>query len=304
MFVSLAKSLFGSSNDRAVKNLLPLISKINGLEDGLVDLDEQTLRGITLQLRSRLVNGETKDDLLAEAFALVREAAKRTLGQRHFDVQLMGGFALHSGQIAEMKTGEGKTLVATLAVFLNALDQRGVHVVTVNDYLAQRDAGWMGKVYEFLGLTVGCITGGLDDDGRRAAYACDVTYGTNNEFGFDYLRDNLKFRLEDMVQRDFNFAIVDEVDSILVDEARTPLIISGPAESNSELYLVADALIPKFNTDDYDLDEKAGSVALTEAGTEHAEELLQVAGAIESGTLYDVDNVNLLHHVNQSLKAH
>ncbi len=304
MFELLAKSLFGSSNDRVVKNLQPLISKINGLENRFSGLDDETLREMTCELRERLESGETLDDLLVEAFALVREAAKRTLGQRHFDVQLMGGFALHNGQIAEMKTGEGKTLVATLAVFLNALDRRGVHVVTVNDYLAQRDAGWMGKVYEFLGLTVGCITGGLDDHGRRAAYACDVTYGTNNEFGFDYLRDNLKFRLEDMVQRDFNFAIVDEVDSILVDEARTPLIISGPAESNSELYLVADGIIPQLTADDYDLDEKVGSVALTENGIEHAEELLGLAGAIESGTLYDVDNVGLLHHVNQSLKAH
>ena len=235
---------------------------------------------------------------------MVREAAKRTLGQRHFDVQLMGGIALHNGQIAEMKTGEGKTLVATLAVFLNALDQRGVHVVTVNDYLAQRDAEWMGQVYEFLGLSVGCITAGLDDDARRAAYSRDVTYGTNNEFGFDYLRDNLKFRLEDMVQRDFHFAIVDEVDSILIDEARTPLIISGPAESKSDLYLVADAVIPQLTLDDFDLDEKSNSVTLTEAGIEHAEDLLRTVGAIDSGTLYDIDNVGLLHHINQALKAH
>ena len=304
MFESLAKSLFGSSNDRAVKNLHPVITKINDLEDGLSRLDDEALRAMTGQLRDRLAQGETKDDLLAEAFALVREAAKRTLGQRHFDVQLMGGIALHQGQIAEMKTGEGKTLVATLAVFLNALDQRGVHVVTVNDYLAQRDAEWMGQVYEFLGLSVGCIVANLDDEARRAAYGCDVTYGTNNEFGFDYLRDNLKFRLEDMVQRDFNFAIVDEVDSILVDEARTPLIISGPAESNSALYLVANAVIPQLQPDDYDLDEKANSVTLTENGIEHAEDLLRQAAAIETGTLYDIDNVSLLHHINQSLKAH
>jgi preprotein translocase subunit SecA len=304
MFESLAKSLFGSSNDRAVKNLHPVITKINDLEDGLSRLDDEALRAMTGQLRDRLAQGETKDDLLAEAFALVREAAKRTLGQRHFDVQLMGGIALHKGQIAEMKTGEGKTLVATLAVFLNALDQRGVHVVTVNDYLAQRDAEWMGQVYEFLGLSVGCIVANLDDEARRAAYGCDVTYGTNNEFGFDYLRDNLKFRLEDMVQRDFNFAIVDEVDSILVDEARTPLIISGPAESNSALYLVANAVIPQLQPDDYDLDEKANSVTLTENGIEHAEDLLRQAGAIETGALYDIDNVSLLHHINQSLKAH
>ncbi len=304
MFETLAKSLFGSSNDRAVKNLHPVIIKINDLEDQLSRLDDEALRAMTGQLRDRLAQGETKDDLLAEAFALVREAAKRTLGQRHFDVQLMGGIALHQGQIAEMKTGEGKTLVATLAVFLNALDQRGVHVVTVNDYLAQRDAEWMGQVYEFLGLSVGCIVANLDDEGRRAAYGCDVTYGTNNEFGFDYLRDNLKFRLEDMVQRDFNFAIVDEVDSILVDEARTPLIISGPAESNSALYLVANAVIPQLQPGDYDLDEKSNSVTLTENGIEHAEDLLRQAGTIETGTLYDIDNVSLLHHINQSLKAH
>ena len=304
MFESLAKSLFGSSNDRAVKNLHPVITAINDLEDRLSRLDDEALRAMTGQLRDRLAQGETKDDLLAEAFALVREAAKRTLGQRHFDVQLMGGIALHKGQIAEMKTGEGKTLVATLAVFLNALDQRGVHVVTVNDYLAQRDAEWMGQVYEFLGLSVGCIVANLDDEARRAAYGCDVTYGTNNEFGFDYLRDNLKFRLEDMVQRDFNFAIVDEVDSILVDEARTPLIISGPAESNSALYLVANAVIPQLQPNDYDLDEKANSVTLTENGIEHAEDLLRQAGAIGTGTLYDIDNVSLLHHINQSLKAH
>ena len=304
MFGSLAKSLFGSSNDRAVKNLQPLVSEINGLEDGLSSKDDRALRIITEKLRDRLANGQAKDDLLPEAFALVREAAKRTLGQRHFDVQLMGGIALHNGQIAEMKTGEGKTLVATLAVFLNALDQRGVHVVTVNDYLAQRDAEWMGRVYKFLGLSVGCITAGLDDDARREAYGCDVTYGTNNEFGFDYLRDNLKFRLEDMVQRDFNFAIVDEVDSILIDEARTPLIISGPAESNSALYLVADSITPQLAADDFDLDEKANSITLTEAGIEHAEDLLRTAGEIGSGTLYDIDNVGLLHHVNQSLKAH
>ena len=281
-----------------------MIAKINDLEDGLSRLDDDALRAMTAQLRDRLEQGETKDDLLVDAFALVREAAKRSLGQRHFDVQLMGGIALHKGQIAEMKTGEGKTLVATLAVFLNALDQRGVHVVTVNDYLAQRDAGWMGRVYEFLGLSVGCIVASLDDEARRAAYGCDVTYGTNNEFGFDYLRDNLKFRLEDMVQRDFNFAIVDEVDSILVDEARTPLIISGPAESNSALYLVANTVIPQLQPDDYDLDEKANSVTLSENGIEHAEDLLRQAGAITSGTLYDIDNVSLLHHINQSLKAH
>jgi preprotein translocase subunit SecA len=251
-----------------------------------------------------VAKGESLDSLVPEAFALVREAAKRTLGQRHFDVQLMGGMALHKGQIAEMKTGEGKTLVATLAVFLNALSGKGVHVVTVNDYLASRDAGWMGQVYEFLGLSVGCIIGGIDDDARRQAYRCDVTYGTNNEFGFDYLRDNLKFRLEDMVQRDHHFAIVDEVDSILIDEARTPLIISGPAETNADNYIAANKIVPKLGEGDYDLDEKGNSVSLSEDGIEHAETLLREAGVMGEGTLYDIDNVGLLHHVNQSLRAH
>jgi len=304
MFGSLAKSLFGDSNDRAVKKFVPTVTAINALEAQMETLSDADFPAATEALKARLTKGEKLDDLLPEAFALVREAAKRTLGQRHFDVQLMGGMALHKGQIAEMKTGEGKTLVATLAVFLNALSQKGVHVVTVNDYLASRDAAWMGQVYEFLGMTVGCITGGLDDDARRAAYRCDVTYGTNNEFGFDYLRDNLKFRLEDMVQRDHNFAIVDEVDSILIDEARTPLIISGPAETNAENYLEADKIIPMLVDEDFDLDEKGNSVSLTEAGIEHAETLLREAGVMGEGTLYDIDNVGLLHHVNQSLRAH
>jgi preprotein translocase subunit SecA len=304
MLGSLAKSLFGDSNDRVVKKFIPMVKAINDLEDRMTGLTDADFPTATANLRSRLESGETLDDLMPEAFALVREAAKRTLGQRHFDVQLMGGMALHRGQIAEMKTGEGKTLVATLAVFLNALSGNGVHVVTVNDYLASRDAGWMGKVYEFLGMTVGCITGGLEDDARRKAYKCDVTYGTNNEFGFDYLRDNLKFRLEDMVQRDHHFAIVDEVDSILIDEARTPLIISGPAETNSANYILANKIIPDLVEEDFDLDEKGNSVALSEAGIEHAEALLRDAGAMAEGTLFDIDNVGLLHHVNQALKAH
>jgi preprotein translocase subunit SecA len=304
MFGSIAKTLFGSSNDRVIKNMQPLVQAINSREADLAGCDDEALRTMVAHIREKLVAGANKDDQLVEVFALVREAAKRTLGQRHFDVQLMGGIALHRGEIAEMKTGEGKTLVATLAVVLNALDGRGVHVVTVNDYLASRDAAWMGQVYSFLGLTVGCITGDLDDEGRRAAYACDITYGTNNEFGFDYLRDNLKFRLEDMVQRDFNYAIVDEVDSILIDEARTPLIISGPAEANVGHYEVADKLVPLLLPEDFDLDEKANSVSLTETGIEHAEMILRDMGAIGDATLFDIENVGLLHHLNQALRAH
>ena len=241
---------------------------------------------------------------MPEAFAVVREAAKRTLGQRHFDVQLIGGLALHEGIIAEMKTGEGKTLVATLPTYLNAIEGKGVHVVTVNDYLATRDSEWMGAVYNFLGLTVGCITGNMLDDDRKAAYDCDITYGTNNEFGFDYLRDNMKFRLEDMVQRPFNLAIVDEVDSILIDEARTPLIISGPSEGSTDLYNQVDKLIPELDEDDYDLDEKTKSVNLNESGNVKVEELLEKYGLIEEGNLYDPNNISLVHHVSQALRAH
>ncbi len=304
MIQALMKRLFGSANERFLKGLGPQVAAINALEPELEALSDEDLRARTEAFRQRCAAGEDLDDMLVEAFATVREAAKRTLGQRHFDVQLMGGMVLHKGMIAEMKTGEGKTLVATLAVYLNALAGKGVHVVTVNDYLARRDSEWMGEIYKFLGLSVGCIVHGLNDDQRRDAYACDVTYGTNNEFGFDYLRDNMKFQLDDMVQRDFKFAIVDEVDSILVDEARTPLIISGPAEDSSEMYVKINTVIPRLDAEHYEKDEKARSVALTEAGTERVEELLRTDGLLTEGSLYDIDNVNLVHHVNQALRAH
>src|SRR6187200_148898 len=256
MLGSLARSLFGTANDRIVKGFDKPVARINALEPELAKLSDEQLRAKTAEFRERLAKGETLDDLLVEAFAVVREAAKRTLGQRHFDVQLKGGMVLHQGKIAEMKTGEGKTLVATLPVYLNALEGKGVHVVTVNDYLAKRDSEWMGQIYTFLGLTVGVIVHELDDEQRKAAYACDVTYGTNNELGFDYLRDNMKYRLEDMVQRGHIFAIVDEVDSILIDEARTPLIISGPLDDRSEFYNTIDGYIPQLDKTDYEVDEK------------------------------------------------
>jgi preprotein translocase subunit SecA len=304
MLGSLAKRLFGSANERILKTFEITVAAINELESGLEALDDAAVRARTDMLRARLANGDDLDDILPDAFATVREAAKRTLGQRHFDVQLMGGIVLHDGKIAEMKTGEGKTLVATLAVYLNALSGGGVHVVTVNDYLAMRDSRWMGQIYEFLGLTVGCIVHGLDDDQRREQYAADVTYGTNNEYGFDYLRDNMKFTLESMVQRSFNFAIVDEVDSILIDEARTPLIISGPTEDNTDLYVKVDKLIPRLADDDYEVDEKARAATLTEDGTETIEALLKEAGLLEGESLYDMENVSIVHHVNQALRAH
>ena len=303
MFGALAKKFIGSANDRLVRRLEKPVADIALLEPGLIALSDAELAARTGWLRDRLAKGESLDDLLPDAFATVREAAKRILGQRHFDVQIMGGMVLHRGSIAEMATGEGKTLVATLPVYLNALGGKGVHVVTVNDYLAKRDAEWMGQIYTFLGLTVGVIVHGLDDVERRAAYACDVTYGTNNEFGFDYLRDNMKYRLDEMVHRPFNYAIVDEVDSILIDEARTPLIISGPAEDSSDLYKQVNVLIPALIDGDYEKDEKVRAVSLTEAGIQHMEELLQQAGVIRGG-LYDFENVSAVHHVNQALRAH
>ncbi len=304
MLQNLAKRLFGSANDRYVKTLQGTVDAINALETDLEPLSDDDLKARTDWLRGRLNDGEDLDDVLVDAFATVREAAKRTLGQRHFDVQLLGGMVLHKGMISEMKTGEGKTLVATLAVYLNALRGEGVHVVTVNDYLAERDSIWMGEIYQFLGLTVGVIKHGMLDDERRQAYACDVTYATNNELGFDYLRDNMKFTLDDMVQREFNFAIVDEVDSILVDEARTPLIISGPTEDLGDLYTAVNALIPKLEEDDFEKDEKARSATFTETGIEKMEQMLTEAGLLEEGSLFDIQNVALVHHANQALKAH
>ncbi|UGY19116.1 preprotein translocase subunit SecA [Bradyrhizobium septentrionale] len=305
MIGALARKFFGSSNDRRVKGYQSRVNAINALEPDLVKLTDDELKGRTAEFKQQLAGGKTLDDILVPAFATVREAAKRTLGQRHFDVQLIGGMVLHEGDIAEMKTGEGKTLVATLAVYLNALAGKGVHVVTVNDYLARRDSAWMGQIYAFLGLTTGVIVHGLDDAERKAAYACDITYGTNNEYGFDYLRDNMKYRLEDMVQREHFYAIVDEVDSILIDEARTPLIISGPLDDRSDFYNTIDTFMPKLaKKDDYEVDEKQRTVTLTEGGMEKLENLLRDAGQLKGESLYDVENVSVVHHVNQALRAH
>ena len=312
MFATIARAVFGTSNDRALKNFKRQVAAINAFEPEFEKLSDEALRGKTAAFRARLAEGESLDDILEEAFATVREASKRALGMRHFDVQLIGGMVLHAGKIAEMKPGEGKTLVATLAVYLNALSGKGVHLVTVNDYLAQRDAEWMGRLYGFLGLTTGVIVHGLDDNQRRAAYAADITYGTNNEFGFDYLRDNMKYRLEDMVQRPFNYAIVDEVDSILIDEARTPLIISGPSDEPTELYVKVDevvqALLQRPVSEDgadaiFDKDEKAKTVVLTETGSETVEQLLRDFGLLKEGNLYDIFNISLIHHVQQSMRA-
>ncbi len=304
-FGSIARKVFGSTNDRKIKTATKVVEQVNALEASFNALTDEEIRAKTAEFRGRLDQGETLDDLLPEAFAAVREASKRSLGMRPFDVQIIGGLVLHQGSIAEMKTGEGKTLVATMPVYLNALEGNGVHVVTVNDYLARRDAEWMGAVYNFLGMTVGVIVPGIDDDARRAAYACDVTYATNNELGFDYLRDNMKYGLADMVQRRHRYAIVDEVDSILVDEARTPLIISGPVQDQTEMYTSIDGLIPSLSEDHYEMDEKQRTVTLTEEGNEEVERLMQEAGILEEGaSLYDPSNVSHVHHVNQALRAH
>ncbi len=304
MIGAVARKLFGSANDRRVRGYQPRVAAINALEKELEKLTDEQLRARTEALKKEVADGKSLDDVLVPAFATVREAAKRTIGQRHFDVQMIGGMILHDGKISEMKTGEGKTLVATLPVYLNALAGRGVHVVTVNDYLAKRDAEWMGQIYNFLGLSVGVIVHGLDDDQRKKAYDCDVTYGTNNELGFDYLRDNMKYRLEDMVQRGHVFAIVDEVDSILIDEARTPLIISGPLDDRSEFYNTIDAFIPRLEKADYEMDEKQRTVNLSEAGMTKMEQWLRDAKLLKAEHLYDIENVSTVHHINQALRAH
>ncbi len=304
MIGAVVRKLFGSANDRRIRSYQPRVDAINAMEIELEALSDDQLRARAAEFKKQVADGASLDDILVGAFATCREAAKRTLGQRHFDVQLIGGMILHEGKIAEMKTGEGKTLVATLAVYLNALAGRGVHVVTVNDYLAKRDAEWMGQIYSFLGLTTGVIVHGLDDEERKKAYDCDVTYGTNNELGFDYLRDNMKYRLEDMVQRGHIYAIVDEVDSILIDEARTPLIISGPLDDRSEFYNTIDTFIPRLAKEDYEVDEKQRTVTMTEAGMEKMEVNLREANLLKGGKLYDVENVSVVHHVNQGLRAH
>src|ERR1700732_2210741 len=303
-FDSVMKRVFGSSNDRRLKGYRPMVAAVNALEPQFEALGDDELRAKTVAFRAEIAAGKSLDELLAPAFAAVREAAKRTLKQRHFDVQLIGGMVLHEGAIAEMRTGEGKTLVATLASYLNALAGKGVHVVTVNDYLASRDSEWMGQIYGFLGMSVGVIVHGLDGGQRRAFCPAANTYGTNNEFGFDYLRDNMKYDMSQMVQRGHEFAIVDEVDSILVDEARTPLIISGPSEDRSGLYVSVNALIPQLAREEFELDEKQRTVNLTDAGNEHAEALLRSAGVMKEGSLYEASNATLVHHLNQAARAH
>ena len=321
MIQTFLAKVVGTQNERELKRLRPIVGEVNALEPGIQALSDDQLRAKTAEFRDRLAKGATLDDLLPEAFAVVREAGRRVLNMRHFDVQLIGGAVLHKGKIAEMKTGEGKTLVATLPAYLNALEGKGVHIVTVNDYLARRDSEWMGKIFRFLGMTVGVIQHDLNDAERQVAYAADITYGTNNEFGFDYLRDNMKFELAHYVQRGHHFAIVDEVDSILIDEARTPLIISGPAEESTELYYEVDRIIPRLKagevirgdakaeereslelTGDYIHDEKHKTATLTESGIAKAEQML--AGHLKGGHLYDLENAHIKHHVDQALRAH
>jgi len=304
MFLKIAKKIFGSSNDRFLKILEKDVVSINNAEKKYEKLSDNELKKKTQEFKTKLNNKETLDSILVEAFSVVREAAKRTLKQRHFDVQLMGGMVLDKGMIAEMKTGEGKTLAATLPVYLNALEGKGVHVVTVNDYLAKRDSEWMGKIYKFLGLSVGCITTGIEDEDRYKAYHCDVTYGTNNEFGFDYLRNNMKYSKDSLVQKPHNFAIVDEVDNILIDEARTPLIISGPTEDTSDLYVKINQLIPKLKKEDYEIDEKSKSVNLTDKGIGEMEKVLLKEKVLKNNNLFDSENIVLIHHINQALRAH
>jgi len=303
MIGAIAKAIFGSSNDRYVKSLDKIVRQINAFEPTIEALTDEELAAQTAKFRRQLDEGKSLDQILPEAFATVREAGKRRMGMRHFDVQMIGGIVLHRGEIAEMRTGEGKTLVATLAVYLNALEGKGVHVVTVNDYLAKRDAEWMSQIYNFLGLTVGVIVPNMPEDQRRAAYACDITYATNNELGFDYLRDNMKQERGQMVHRPFNFAIVDEVDSILIDEARTPLIISGPTDDKSELYVAVDAIVKHISEEHYEKDEKTKNITLTEEGVEWAERQLEAAGLLVGSNLYDVENTQVVHHLDQSLKA-
>jgi len=303
--LGIAKKIFGTENDRKLKKLRPLVNKINGMEPQFQALSDEALKQKTVEFRQRLKDGETLDDILPEAFATVREAAVRVLGQRHYDVQLIGGVTLHRGEIAEMRTGEGKTLVSTLAAYLNALNDRGVHIVTVNDYLARRDAEWMGRIYNFLGLTVGCINNHEPwDPQRKEAYNCDITYGTNNEYGFDYLRDNMKHSVPEMLQRGHAYAIIDEIDSILIDEARTPLIISGPTDDRSEFYQSIDTIIPRIEADGYEVDEKSRSATFNEAGNEQIEEILRDQDLLKGESLYDIENVTIVHHINQALKAH
>ena len=300
----ITKKIFGTENERMLKKYRSKVKEINEKESELVKLSDEELQARTTWLKGRLQAGETLDDILVDAFATVREAAKRVMGQRHYDVQLIGGMILHEGKITEMKTGEGKTLVATLPVYLNALTGKGVHVITVNDYLAKRDAETMGKIYKFLGLTVGCIVNELEDDERREAYNCDITYGTNHEFGFDYLRDNMKFRMETLVQRPFNYAIVDEVDSILIDEARTPLIISGPSEGTSDAYKQVNSIIPLLKPEHYKVDEKDRNATLTESGMQFVEDVLFEKGITKVKNLYDISNATIVHHLDKCLTAH